>query len=366
MKLLFYIPGLVDGGAERVMASLASHFAGQGFDVVLAVDFKVNADGPPLDPAVSVIELTKGHGGSIRHLSRLLASERPDIVLSAIASCNFKLVVASLLARLTGKPGSNLVLTYHGFEEYKSGWMSWLGYISLPVISRIAAKIVAVSDSLRDDLATNWKAKRTKLLRIYNPVNLPVAPENFTLPKNTQELKARDDIILSVGRLVAGKRFDLLIRAFAEVSDQSARLVILGDGPERAKLGALIDELDLSERVELVGFTQNTGQYYAQAKCFVLSSEKESFGLVLVEALAYGLPIISADCGGPREVLEHGRMGTLLGKNPTPTELAYAIDKVLVKPGDPLPCIEHAKNFDMETGAKQYARLFEQILDNKS
>ena len=99
MKLLFYIPGLVDGGAERVIASLASQFASEDHDVALAVDFKVVENGPPLHPRVKVIELARGHAGSIRHLARLLNSEQVDIALAAIAANNFKLVAASSLGR---------------------------------------------------------------------------------------------------------------------------------------------------------------------------------------------------------------------------------------------------------------------------
>lgn len=369
MKLLFYIPGLVDGGAERVIASLASQFALQGHEVLLAVDFVAGKNSPPLDPAIKVVELPKGHGASVIGLSSLLNQEHPDIALAAIASTNFKLIAASLLARLRRfgrdsdqKALPKLVLTYHGFEEHKTGWMSWLGFISLPVISRIAARVVAVSDALQSDLVTRWRAKRQNLLRIYNPVRFPALNDGTVANIDTATLNGRENIVLCLGRLVADKRFDLVIKAFARLHTPSASLIILGDGPERQNLLQLIKKLDLEERVSLPGFSNQTGDYYNRAKCFVLASKKESFGLVLVEALAYGLPVLSSDCGGPREVLDNGRYGVLLDENPTVETLASEIDKALANPGDPQTRLQRANSFDLATGVKQYSDLFAQLL----
>lgn len=358
-RLLFYIPGLVDGGAERVMALLASHFAVRGHDVVLAVDFMAKGNNsPPLDASVRLVELAGGHGMAMRRLARLLVEEKPQIAISAIASCNFKLAMAGLAARLKRHERAAIILTYHGFEEYKSGHMSWLGYAMLPVISRLTQQTVAVSDSLCNDLKTRWKACPAKLRRIYNPVQFPELPEE---PVTAQTLAARDNIVLAVGRLVAGKRFDLLIRAFAGIAAHRASLVIVGEGPERARLQRLIADLGLSDRVQMPGFCQNPGPFYQQAKCFVMSSQKESFGLVLVEALAAGLPVVATDCGGPREILDAGRHGVLLASDPSADDLTMAMDEALMNPGAPGPRMQRAADFDMETGVRHYESLFDEL-----
>ncbi|MCP4935821.1 MAG: glycosyltransferase [bacterium] len=365
MKLLFYIPGLVDGGAERVIANLANWFAEKGHDVSLVVEFEAGRNSPVLSGNVKRLQLSNHHIASIRELSRTLIEQNPDIVISAIASANFKIVAASVLSKARNLAKRNtinktpaLVLTYHGFEEYKTGKLSWLGYKNLPAMSLYAAQVVAVSDKLLESLAVDWKARRDKLVRIYNPVPLPACPPNH----DPADLQARENIILSVGRLVPNKRFDLLIKAFAQLVDKSASLIILGEGSERQKLTLLIEELGLSHHVTLPGYVQDTGAYYARAKCFALTSITESFGLVLVEALGFGLPVLATDCGGPREVLDDGRYGALLAIDLTPATLASEVDKILENPGDPLPRIERAKSFDMVIGAKQYSDLFEKIL----
>lgn len=366
-KLLFYLPGLVDGGAERVMADLAGSFAATGDDVIVAVDFLADDNSPPIAAGVRLVPLRGNHLASLTRLGRLIAAEQPDIAVSAIASASFKLVLADAIARFAGFArrlwryrAPRLVLTYHGFDEYQTGTLSFLGFATLPLIGRYAASVVAVSDALRDNLVYQWRASRANLLRIYNPVAVPPMPAGF----DPLDFSRRDNLVLSVGRLVKRKRFDLLIEAFAGLADRSARLTILGNGPERDNLEALVTRLGLEERVDLPGYTRDTGQYFARAKCFALVSEKESFGLVYVEAFAYGLPVIAASDGGPREVLDRGRYGVLL-RQPSVATLREALEKTLADPGDPRPRLERAEFFSHASGIDQYRRLFDRLLQSR-
>jgi glycosyltransferase involved in cell wall biosynthesis len=140
---------------------------------------------------------------------------------------------------------------------------------------------------------------------IPNPVDLP-------------EPSARHDdgsTLVAVGRLEQQKGFDLLLPAFAKVAaDHPAwRLVIWGEGPERPALEALRDRLGLTDRVDLPGLTQRPGQWVEDATVFVLSSRFESFGNVITEAMAAGLPVITTDCPwGPGEIVRHGVDGWLV------------------------------------------------------
>jgi glycosyltransferase involved in cell wall biosynthesis len=365
-RLLFYLPGLVDGGAERVMADLAGSFAAAGDEVVLAVDFRADDNSPPLAPGIRFRPLDGNHLVSLVRLARLIRTERPDIVISAIASASFKLVLADLIARAAGslvrrrQRPPKLVLTYHGFDEHQTGWLSYLGFVTLPLIGRYATSVVAVSDALRDNLAGQWRASRANLVRIYCPVTTPAMPEGF----DPLDLSRRENLVLSVGRLVGPKRFDRLIEAFAGLADHSARLVILGDGPERERLERLVGELGLAQRVSLPGYTRDTGAYFARARCFALVSEKESFGLVYVEALSFGLPVIATAEGGPREVLDDGRYGLLLHQ-PSVEALREALEQQLANPGDPRPRLQRAALFSRASGTAQYRQLFDRLLQDE-
>lgn len=351
--VLFYAPGLVGGGAERVWALLANAFAARGYRVHFAQDFAVDPPVFPLDPAISVTTLGAGHGQAVRALTALLRSLRPDIALSAIAGSNFKLALAAQAAR-TRTP---LIFSYHGFEEHKTGRLSWLTYKSLPMLSRAAARIVAVSDGLKEHLAENFGARRDRLVRIYNPVAFPAPAPGL----DASALAARSDTIIAVGRLVPDKDLATLIAAFSVLDRPSSRLEILGEGPERAALEALVAERGLAERVTFRGFVAEPWAAYGSAKCLALSSRTEAFGNVVVEALSQGLPVVATDCAGPAEILDHGRYGAIVPRGDV-AALAGALAAALDNPGDPAPRLARAELFSAERGITQYEALVADVL----
>ncbi|NJK27869.1 MAG: glycosyltransferase, partial [Coleofasciculaceae cyanobacterium SM2_3_26] len=160
-----------------------------------------------------------------------------------------------------------------------------------------------------------------------------------------------------IGRLVDQKDFATLIRAFSIVKKvRKSRLVILGTGPNKPRLEALIEELDLRDDVDLPGFVENPFKYMARASVFVMSSAWEGFGNVLVEAMAVGTPVVSTDCrSGPSEILDNGKYGALVPVGDAEA-MARAILDVIAgkqKPVDPA----WLDRFRLETVANQYLDL---------
>lgn len=134
-------------------------------------------------------------------------------------------------------------------------------------------------------------------------------PNPLPFPFPATGAPRKDRIVLAMGRLVAAKGFDVLLQAWQHVSAEAAdwKLVIHGDGEERNTLTALVSQLGLQNSVSLPGICQDVRQAYEQASVFCLSSRYEGFALVLIEAMAFGLPIVSTDCEtGPRELLRAG------------------------------------------------------------
>jgi glycosyltransferase involved in cell wall biosynthesis len=344
-KLLFYTHGLVDGGGERLWSCLATALKARGHDVVFAQDFEGEENRANLDASIPLYTLGRNHFRAVRNLAALLRKEKPDVALSAIGGSNTKLLLAKWLARAPTKT----IITYHGFNEWKSGLLSLITYLGLPVLSASADMTVAVSDGLREQLIARWGAQPARTMTILNPVFFP---QSARVPSEA-ELRARPDTILAVGRFVPEKDFETLIRAFARVNRPS--------GPDEAKLVAEIKRLGLTDRVSLPGYSREPWAHYANAKCFALSSNSEPFGNVVVEAMAHGLPVVATACYGPQEILQHGQHGRIVAVG-SDLQLAQALEAALEDPGDPQARRRRADDFSFEVRVPAYQAVIDQVL----
>jgi glycosyltransferase involved in cell wall biosynthesis len=307
------------GGAERAMVRLASGLADRGYaiDLVLARDEADAGYAAELAAGVRVVRLgasraVLGMGALVCYLRR----ERPQGLVAALNYINVIAVAAERLAR-TDTP---VVVCEHNTLSVQSGASSQWRERLLPALIRraypAADAIVAVSDGVADDLARTAAIARDRITVINNPVITPDMTELARRPCAHDWLKHNRPapVAIAVGRLTAQKGFDVLIRAFAEVRRRrAARLLVLGDGPERAHLQALIDDAGLAGDVQLAGWVDNVYAYLSRADAFVLSSRWEGLPTVLIEALFCAVPVVATDCpSGPREILCGGRYGRLV------------------------------------------------------
>ena len=352
-KLMFYTHGLVDGGGERLWACLATAFHKRGYPVIFAQDFEASDNRHNLDPAIPLYTLGRNHLKATQRLAEVLAAERPAVALAGVGGSNTKLMAAIHFS----KAPTQAILTYHGFTEWRTGMLSFATYAALPRLSRHAARTVAVSAGLREQLVYRWGAQPAKTVCIHNPVFYPDAAKVPT----TEELAARDDIVLAVGRFVAEKDFVTLVRAFARLEHRNAKLVILGKGPQQAMLEAEIAKLGLQDRVSLPGYSREPWTHYANAKVFVSSSSSEPFGNVVVEAMAYGLPVVATACDGPQEILTPGIHGRIVSIGDH-VQLAHAIDDTLDAPGDPAMRRARAGDFSFAVRVPAYEQLISEVL----
>jgi glycosyltransferase involved in cell wall biosynthesis len=353
--LLFYVHALVGGGAERVWARLASGFAARGDRVTFVVDFEASESLPFLSREVALEVLPRGHASATLALARLIRVRRPDASLSALAATNLKHGLAAMLA---GR-GDRAILSYHGFFASEPERLSRIGYRLTPLLARRSAATIAVSNVLRDDLIANFAVPAARAHAIANPA----APEPFPPPLTAADLAARPPTIVALGRLVPDKDFVTLLRAFAKLNDKNARLVILGEGPERARLEAEARTLGVTARVDMPGFTADVAARLGGARCLALSSRREAFGLVCVEALAHGLPVVATDCGGPGEILAESGLGTLVPVGEI-AALADALARALADPGDPAPRQARARQFSLDVALDRYDALIGEVVSH--
>jgi glycosyltransferase involved in cell wall biosynthesis len=219
--------------------------------------------------------------------------------------------------------------------------------------------IVAVSEGVADDLVSEVGLPRSAIRVIYNPVVTPELAARAEEPLvHPWLVPGSAPVLLAAGRLSAQKDFPTLLRAFARVrAARPARLIILGEGELRAQLEAQAVALGLGEDVQFPGFVENPYAYMRRAGVFVLSSAWEGFGIVLVEAMACGAPVVSTDCPvGPAEILEGGRYGPLVPIGDDGA-LAHAILSALDCPMDPERLRARAGDFALEKIGRQYLEV---------
>jgi glycosyltransferase involved in cell wall biosynthesis len=152
--------------------------------------------------------------------------------------------------------------------------------------------------------------------------------------------------ILAVGNLKLQKNYPLLLEAYAAMKKGDAdRLIIIGEGEQRTSLERQIRELGIDPWVKLPGQSQSLEAYYRTADLFVMSSRHEGLPTVMIEALGFGVPVVSTDCpSGPREILDNGRFGTLVPMD-DPAALAGAMERALAGPTDAAALRSRADDF---------------------
>lgn len=357
-QIAFFIENMQGGGAERVMLNLANHTASLGHKVDLVLVHPKGPYIPMVSSQVRVVDLKVRRFREVMpSLIRYFNREKPKAMLSALENAN----VAAVIAReLTGSK-TRLVLSEHTTpsQHYKhsprqmwSSFTRWGGFFY-----RRADAVVGVSKSVAEDLIQTMRVPEEMVSTIYNPVITPDIAQLAMQPIDHPWLAKLDiPVILAVGSLRQLKDYPTLIRGFSYVRRaRPARLIILGEGPERTNLQALINNSGLQDDVDLHGFVTNPYAYMKRASVFVLSSAWEGFGNVLVEAMALGTPVVSSDCpSGPAEILRHGKWGRLVPVGDS-RALAEAILETLDNPIKPMP--EAIERFKVDYGAMQYLKL---------
>ena len=361
--IAFFAPTLHPAGAERVTVNLIQGIVerGRSVDIVLS-----SAEGSLLEqlpPEVRVVNLrARRMIRSLLPLTRYLRRARPCALVSQMNHSN---IVALWASRLAGQ-GTPVVATVHNTLSQTSQHARGLGERLGPHLLRSfypwAAKVVAVSQGAADDLIRLGGLSPDLIEVVYNPVITPALLEGLRrTPGHPWLLDSGPSVVLGVGRLTRQKDFATLLRAFSLLRQRRpARLLVLGEGTERAALQALVSELKLGDSVDLPGWRPDVPACMAHAAVFVLSSAWEGLPTVLIEALAAGTRVVSTDCrSGPREILLGGRLGALVPVG-DPAALARAIDEALDCPAGSPPTDALAP-FVRDAAVDHYLQIIDRI-----
>lgn len=312
-RLAVLLPDLRGGGAERVTTDLLrGAFLESGCAVDLVLMRRHGVLLPEVPESVRIVDLKAERvRNALIPLVRYLRRERPD----AMQVSMWPLTCIAVLARAWARVCCRIVVTEHSLLSLAYSDRGWLHRValraSLALTYRRADARVAVSAGVADDLARLSRIPRSRFEVVHNPIR---PPTELPRPPAAPEHRPRHGVrILTVGALKQSKNHALLIRAFARLAGfPDAHLTILGEGELRDGLAALARDEGVADRVSLPGFA-DPRPHYASSDLFVLASDFEAFGNVVVEALSYGLPVVSTDCpSGPAEILEKGRYGLLV------------------------------------------------------
>jgi len=262
-------------------------------------------------------------------IMRFIRKKQPDVIFSAEDHLNAIVALAAVLAGSRAKLSVSSRVT--PFDTYSNVIFSkkWV----LKHVNRLLWRRADVLTCVSEDMVGQYRNVfgQTRHSAIYNVI---VDDDLHRKKKESVDHPWFADkavpLIVSAGRLAPEKRFADIVEAMKIVNDKRfARLVILGDGPLRGELQALIDRLGLTDRAQLLGFQSNPMKYFQKSRLFVLSSRVEGLPNVLVEAMACGCPVVSTNCPtGPREVLKDGEFGELVPVG-SPPAMAEAILRAL-------------------------------------
>lgn len=297
-------------------------------------------------------------------LVHYLNNVKPDILLSANTPANLLAIWGCHLA----DSSTRVIVSEHTHLALQSERIpKWRWRHIKPVVAHFypcADAIVAVSSGVADDLTRITNLSNDQITTIYNPV----VTRHLPLKTNQSEphpwlVDNGPPVIVAAGRFKPVKNFPLLIEAFAKLRTQRrARLLLFGEGKQRAHLERLAKQMKVESDIDMPGFIDNPYAAFSQAAVFVLSSDYEGLGNVLIEALACGCPAVATDCpSGPREILANGIYGSLVPVGDA-SALAAAIIANLDRPIEAQKLRKRAEKFSIQSSFEGYERLIQSLL----
>ncbi len=308
-EVTLFINSLTSGGAERILAIVATELVKQKIDVNLLCIEKDSVYKIPKEVNVTYLSSLSKYDSNIKkflylpllalRLKRYIKKNGTPLIQSHIYRANF----TNLLAKLFGAKHQVQVVEVTNIGNLKyGGFAKRVNFYLIKFLYRYANKVIFISQKMREEFLKNFPYVNNYCV-INNPHDIEKIEqlsqervENFTFQKDKKYL-------ITVGRLSPEKRLYSLIDTLKELN-RDIELLIVGDGVEEQSLKAYTKEQNLQRRVHFLGRVDNPFKYIKASDIFVLASEGEGFPNVIIESMVCGTPIISTDClTGPREIL---------------------------------------------------------------
>jgi glycosyltransferase involved in cell wall biosynthesis len=335
VEIAFLLSSLKFGGGERVALNLAHAFKARGLNIKFLL---MSYEGEFLGEALEHFEVIDLACDRTWQLPGKLVGHLYRHGTDALISSFWKLNLCACVSRIF-YPKMRLLLWEHSPPSRSANSPAWLYGVSASVLYRLSTKIIAVSSGVLEDISSITLGLRHKLKVIFNPVKPPAS-----IPRPEKREHRRH--IVWVGRLDHPKNPALMLEAFAQLpKHQGYELTFVGDGVLRESLENRVVDLGIQSVVRFVGFQADPYRWLQQADLLVLTSDREGFGNVLVEAMYAGLSVVTTDCGrGVHEVLLNGKYGRIV-KCGDVNKLSLAIVETFTNPLAAAEQMNGAKRF---------------------
>lgn len=341
------------------MIVVANKMAERGYDVDMVLAKKTGPFLEEIAPEVNLVDLGVDRiFKSFMPFSRYIKRVKPAVVISPLVGTD----VIALASKIAFRWKSRLYISVQNAPVSGATGAAlernWPRIIK--AMYRFADKITAISAGVGHEVEALMGLKPRAVEIINNPVAVDqVAKRMVEAPAHPWLADKSEPVVIAVGRLTEQKDFPCLLQAFAKLRAQRAvRLVILGEGPDRAKLEALAADLGVQDSVSMPGFDRNPFAAMHAADVFILSSRWEGFANVVAEALACGTKVVSTDCpSGPAEILDNGAFGTLVPVGDADA-MAVALADALDAPIERERLIERSRQFSADIICDRYLDAF--------
>ena len=357
ISIIFILPDLETGGAERIVTTIANHLPREKFEPKIMLLRKEGGYLEFLKEDIEIIDLkTLRIRHSLKPILKEIRKRKPDIVFSGFGEVNAYLALfiklfpkIKFIARET-----NVVSQHVTRKEIRFFYKFYNNY----------HKIICQSDDMQNDLVESFKIKKEKIIKINNPVDFEFIEEK--LENSIKPDSFSDDIknVVAIGNLSSRKGFDNLLKVFSYLKNEKIKLHILGDGKDKELLHQLKLDLNL-ENVIFHGQQKNPYQFLKFADLFVLSSRYEGFPNVLLEAGACGTYALANNCkGGINEIIQEKINGEISDIE-NHEEFAKKLKSVLKENYEKVQIINSIKSrFSKEIILENYEDLFLKIFNH--
>lgn len=353
IKILFITPSFTKGGAEKNMLNVINSLNSNDFDITLIICTNQKAYTGLLNKKINIIVLDKkGIKSALFDIIKLINKIKPNILFTSAPHVSVPLIFYKKIfmpqlvkiTRIPTLPSNNL-----GNKNLKSFLLKKL---NTKIIS-LSTYIIAQSKQMQDEIIKYYNCDSSKVKLINNIVDVDTIKEKAEEPL---DYKKDGYTYLACGSLYSVKGFDYLIKAFANhiLIDSESKLLILGEEAiekgYKKYLENLIIDLNLNERVFLLGHQNNPYKYYKMADAFVLSSIKEGFPNVVIENLVLNKPILVTDCIDFTSII-NSKNGVIVQK-----ESVKALEKGLIEIKNIKKSNTIIRNFDFNNWFKNIIR----------